>query len=594
MPVVVVMLLAVTACGAPSPTTVLGAGHGTARRTLPLTIGVQGGWGPSWSLNPLSAGFLPQLYGYALLPLAMEIPPIFGRYQGVLAASWQTTPNRVTVRLRRDARWQNGQAVTAIDVITAMELQGVIGNNVWSAVRSIRAVGRHTVVAELRAGQSSARVLQSLLAISLLPTSEYGKFVTPGLEQALVARWHSPASAAGRKAKAALNRVFDRVQHYDPETFLGDGPYRLAKAITGTVLLTKWPGFSDASKIHVSSIRFFPVTLSPVTPSPPSHGIVDLVVGQLPTLYADNYLAGNDTHQTDTDTFDLSVLAFDEHRYPLNLLPVRQALAEVIDRKTIMAQANGGSSPDRGVTYPTGIPPAVVSEWLTPAQRRSLRTYPHDPAQAAHLLERAGFHRKHGRWYTPKGNRLTITVGTGAVLALPTNIGTANAVGSALTGFGIRARAATNQIGDVDWGLSGGDGLNPLVAVANLLGSQPLFNTSDQEMPANSRPARAQVPGLGTINVPTTIDQEAASTDADMSMRKRAVEWASYIDHQLPYLTLAESYEQILYSSARYTNWPASSSSLWKLIGLNGNYGIVNILERASVRPGTFNYRDLR
>lgn len=573
--------LAVAACGVPSSVVRLGR-----TRVLPLTIGVQGGWGPTWSLNPLSAGFLDPLWGYVLTPLAMEVPPNFGQYQPVLAATWRTSSTTVTVRLRQAARWQDGQPVTATDVVTALELEGTNGDKVWSAVTAIRARGLRTVVAQVRAGYSSAGVLNSILGASPLPAREYGKFVTPGLERTLTARWVHPASST---AKAALKQVFDRLQRYRPAKFVGDGPYRLTRAVAGAVLLTKWNGFWDSSKIHVRAIRFYPVTISTVSPPPPLSKTVDLVVGQMPTLYSRRYLAGDDTHQVGTDTFDLSVLAFDEHHYPLDLLAVRRALAEVINRKTIMALADGGSSPDRAVRYPAGIPPSVLSRWLTPAQQRSLRTYPHDLGQAARLLERAGFRRRSGRWYTPRGKRLTITVGAGSELSLPSDIGTSVAVGGALAAFGIRALDVSNGIGDVDWGLSGRDGLDPLAAVENLLGSQPLFNTADMFMPAGSLPARAQVPGLGTVTVATTIDRQAASTSSPISMRKLAMSWATYIDRQLPYLTLAESYEQILYSSARYTNWPAADSNLWKLIGLNGNYGIVNLLEHAPVRPASSN-----
>lgn len=68
-------------------------------------------------------------------------------------------------------------------------------------------------------------------------------------------------------------------------------------------------------------------------------------------------------------------------------------------------------------------------------------------------------------------------------------------------------------------------------------------------------------------------------------MHRLVGDWASYVNRQLPYLALAEIYEQVGYSSARCTDWPEASSPRWRLVGLDGNDGLVNILEHGYVHP---------
>lgn len=563
----------------------LGAGVASAG---PLVVGVAGGAQLSWSLNPLNPSFLPELDAYALLPLAFPLPPRYGRYAPELAVSWRVVGATITVGLRAAARWQDGQPVTSADVVTALELQGTYANNLWQAIASLRAPDARTVVIQVRDGESAALTLDRVLAVAPLPSQEYGQFLVRGLQQDLVGYWGPRAAISPARRvidKRVLGEVFRAAEAYQPGTFVGDGPFVFSHAVTNGVLLTKWPRFWDAAAIHVPAVQFEGITVTGVTAQPLPRRI-DLLSAQVPWLLTKRWLSVAGSHEGGSNAFNLSVLSFDQRAYPFNLVAVRRALALVINRQTIMALANGGHSPDQGVGCPTGIPPAVLDQWLTPAQRHALDPYRYDPAAATTLLLRAGFHRRGGLWYLPDGRRFTVTVN--APLGLVYQNSVSGTVGAALEGmlkrFGIHAIGAVGYA-EVNWGWSGDDGLDPLIAVDNLLGPSPTFTSSDESPPARSLPQRAWVPGLGQVNVARTISTQAATVQPGPTMAKLTWDWARYVDRQLPYLTLAEGYQQVAYSSARYVDWPGSTSVLWQVMGITANDGVVAALEDGYIRP---------
>lgn len=112
-----------------------------------------------------------------------------------------------------------------------------------------------------------------------------------------------------------------------------------------------------------------------------------------------------------------------------------------------MALANGGGSPDRAISCPTGLPASVQTRWL-PAAR--FRSYAHHLSTAAKLSRSVGFQRKSGKWYLPNGKRLTITINSSVFFSPFSASNTvAHALQAMLAAFGIQARKV-NGIGDLD------------------------------------------------------------------------------------------------------------------------------------------------
>jgi len=83
---------------------------------------------------------------------------------------------------------------------------------------------------------------------------------------------------------------------------------------------------------------------------------------------------------------------------------VRAALLYAIDREAVAESAN------LATVDPVAVPGADLQSaaWVPSEFRASLRRYEHDPDRAAALLEDAGFTREGGSWRTPEGERFAV------------------------------------------------------------------------------------------------------------------------------------------------------------------------------------------
>jgi peptide/nickel transport system substrate-binding protein len=111
------------------------------------TSGTQ--WGPPNNWNPIMD------WTYAMGTLGLVYEPLFmydpftDKYEPWLAqsGSW-TGPNEYTLKLRPEAMWQDGQPVTAEDVVFTVELgklPSVPYSTLWTYLSSAEAVDSHTV-----------------------------------------------------------------------------------------------------------------------------------------------------------------------------------------------------------------------------------------------------------------------------------------------------------------------------------------------------------------------------------------------------------------------------------------------------------------
>jgi peptide/nickel transport system substrate-binding protein len=173
---------------------------------------------------------------------------------------------------------------------------------------------------------------------------------------------------------------------------------------------------------------------------------------------------------------------------------------------------------------------------------------------------------------------------------------------SALTAFGINSSLNATQGTIVTEDTSKGN----FELSMNLVGGpDPLYNNFDQmlgsilnyESLGNYAGDRGigfgpkmTVPGLGSVNVASTIDQEAEQVGPGAQMNKLVWDWAQEVNQQLPYLTYATKVYQFPYSSEHFSNWPpmnsAGTSSLWNILGQgNMTQGLTLMLEQGYIRP---------
>lgn len=572
-------------------------------------------WGTTWSLNWFSPIALTIGEGLIQLPLAAEDDPSLTSFTPQLASSWTASGNTLTVHLRSGVNWQNGKPVTSTDVYDTLVLNGLGGaggnstgsvSGGWLYISGVSAPNAHEVVITTRPGTNMTLLEDELLPQTILPASTYGQFVTPSLEQDDAAYYAEDAKDPGAANKmpqyAAMQAAFKKVSAYNVPKLIGDGPFELKAINTAEALLAKWPGFYDAASIHIPGIDYlndqnqaiYPLLLG---------GQADFSNVYMSPSILKEWQSASGSHTAIPRGFTFS-LVFNSHAYPLNLTAVRQAIAYVIPRANMVSSAYGGSSvADRGGVlnkHPDGLPTYLNSLYLTPGELSSLNTYPVNDAKAASLLSSAGFHRSGGTWIMPNGKPFTLSFLVNS--ATSDIVSSFDEAATALTAFGIRssldATQGTIQAQDVFNGdfqvsmdLQGGP--NPLFNnIDQLLGSITNFESVGSyagDRGLGYGPS-ATVPGLGTVNVPATIDQESEQVGPGATMNALVYDWARLINQQVPFITYATKVYQFPFSSRRFTDWPPMNSQgtspLWDMLGqANMTQALTVMLEDGYIRP---------
>jgi peptide/nickel transport system substrate-binding protein len=582
-----------------------GGGGTTSATTAYLQFAPSSDWGSTWSLNqynPLALGILD---GLVVLPLAVENVPSQTSFTPQLASSWSVSGDTLAIHLRPGVKWQNGQPVTSTDVYDTIALDGTNGSAGWLYISGVSMPNRNEVVVTARPGTNMTLLEDDLLTIAIYPASTYGQFVTPALTQDDAAYYaqdyKNPAAAAKMPQYAAMQAAFKKLSAYNVPTMVGDGPFQLKAISTAEALLVKWPGFYDASSIHIAGIDYLDDQNQGVYPLLYSGGADFSNVGMSPAILKQwEATPGAHTALPPAYTFNL---VFNSHAYPLNMTAVRQAIAYVIPRSNMVASAFGDSSvKDRGASvneYPDGLPTYLNSSYLTPSELASLNPYPLNDAKAASLLQSAGFHKSGGKWIMPNGKPFTLSL---LVNSAYSNIVASFAdAASALNAFGISSSVdategtivtqdTENGNFQLSWDLVGGP--DPLLDNFNaVLGPTANFETlgayaGDRGLGFGPT---ATVPGIGTVDIPATIQQEAEQVGPGPEMNKLTYDWARLVNQQLPYLTFATKLDQLEFSSQRFTDWPPMNSQgtslLWNILVGSQNEALTLMLEDGYIRP---------
>jgi peptide/nickel transport system substrate-binding protein len=572
-------------------------------------------WGTTWSLNFYNPLALAIGEGLVQLPLAVEDDPSLTSFTPQLASSWSVSGDTLTINLRPGVNWQNGKPVTSTDVLDTIVLDGLggaggvtagAGTAGWLYISGVTAPNARQVVITTRPGTDFALLEDELFVGTILPASQYGQFVASSLEQDEVAYYAeesaNPAAANKMPQYAAMQAAYKTLSAYNPPKLLGDGPFELKAINTAEALLVKWPGFYDASSIHIPGIDYLNDQNQSIYPLLLGNQADFSNVYMSPAILKEwQATAGSHTAIPQGFTFDL---LFNSHQYPLNMTAVRQALAYVIPRANMVSSAYGGSSvADRGGVlneYPDGLPSYLNSLYMTPGQIASLNTYPVNDAKATSLLESAGFHKSGGKWIMPDGRPFTLSFLVNS--ATSDIVSSFDTAATALTAFGISssldATEGTIQSQDVYDG-------DFQVSMDLVSGPNPLYNNIDQmlgsllnfESVGNYAGDRGlgfgpteTVPGLGSVDVPATIGQESEQVGPGPQMDKLVYDWARLVNQQVPFITYATKVYQFPYSSQNFTDWPPvnsqGTSPLWDILGQgNITQGLTLMLEDGYIRP---------
>lgn len=351
-------LAVVTAgCGNGAPTPVEVPAEPVSGGTVVIaTLSDVQSWNPYLADDELSEEVLSLLYPSLAVEQAdyRDHPPSF---EPNLASAWSVSDDglELTFELEPDARWSDGEAVTADDVVFTWRVQTApevawTASYIKDAIESVEALGPHTVRFRFRYRYP----YQLMDANDGLIVPEH-VFAAVPFDEWEDADWAARAVSAGPFAREAWRPQQEVVLARNP-SFWRDGRPRLDRIVLRVV----------ASKEGALNLLLT--------------GGADLIRG-VPPEDAARVEADPRLRLVSFPDRGYSYVAWNTRRPQLADPQVRRALGLAIDRRALVdAVLHGHGAPAVG--------PVLTTMW---AFHDALEPMPHDPAAAVALLEAAGW-----------------------------------------------------------------------------------------------------------------------------------------------------------------------------------------------------------
>jgi len=316
----------------------------------------------------------------------VECDPVTGQPQPAVAESWQWSPDQlsVTVRLRANARWSNGDPVTANDFVRS-----------W-----LRLLRRDREVAEILTPLKNARAFQKG---ELRPGQRIGVHAVDDLTLLIELEKPRPtlmmelADAVLSPLHKTSEEVFAAKSYFeDGSSLITNGPFRMVRANDNGYRLEANAFYWDAAAVKLKGLQFVRADNSRVGELMFAAGIVDFLA---PTPLGKAHEALSKRPFVLESEFEPTVnsININTARPPLGDVRVRRALALALNREASIEAHDPGH---------------MIPAWSWVPEmpgRPGLTLLSEDSAEARHLLASAGYPAGRGfpvlRWAIPKQMR---------------------------------------------------------------------------------------------------------------------------------------------------------------------------------------------
>ena len=292
------------------------------------------------------------------------------------AEKWEVSPDGLnyTFHLRVNARWSNGDPLTAGDFVASW--RRVLAPSLAAENAYLLYPLKHA--AALNAGSltdPTALGAEALDDHTLRLTLEHPTPYLPALTAQPV--WFP----VNPRVLAKFGDINQRQPAWTrPENFVGNGPFKLFEwRPNSSLTVVKNPAYWDAAAVRLGQILFFPTESPEVEERNFRAGQVHVTYG-LPTSKLDTYRTTNAAALRLDPFLQAIFLRFNTTRPPFGDARVRRALSLAVDRTAIAASVlRGAQNPARSFTPPDC------------AGYTARATVPTDFEAARRLLAEAGF-----------------------------------------------------------------------------------------------------------------------------------------------------------------------------------------------------------
>lgn len=293
-----------------------------------------------------------------------------------VAESWEIAEDGLhyVFHLRKNARWSNGDPVTADDFVWSWQraLLPSLGNQyayAFYGIRNAEAFNKGTITDFEQVGVKA--VDDYTLRVELVRPVPYfldllDHHAMDPVHRATIEKFGEPGDRGTAWTK--------------PGNFVGNGPFTMKEWIPNKVVVVeKNPFYWDASAVKLKEVHFYPIDKDSTEERMFRAGQLH-IIRQLPTDKIESYKNKNSDEYRFYHNFTTYFYRFNTRRFPLNDRRVRQALAYAIDRRQITERVTRGGQP-------------VAASFIPPMETgyRSTASMPENIELARQLLAEAGF-----------------------------------------------------------------------------------------------------------------------------------------------------------------------------------------------------------
>lgn len=301
-----------------------------------------------------------------------------------LATKWETKGTVWTFHLRPEAKWSNGDPVTADDFVFSW--RRLTDPKTASPYGSYLASAYVLNAAEINAGSKPPSELgvkaldAHTLQVTLAEPNSY-------LLKQLV---HFPVLPVNRKVVEQYGKNWTQ-----PQNFVGNGAFKLAQwVVNEKVVVERNTQYWDNAHTVLNKVTFLPLQGFPEVARFRA-GEIELGYSAPPELYQQLKKNLGDEQLVTYPLLSTSYFAFNNRQPPFNDVRVRQALNLALDKQVIAGKVLGYGQQPAWTFTPTGAGGFTLQAGVAAGWSQEQRI-----AQAKKLLAEAGFNAQHPLRFT--------------------------------------------------------------------------------------------------------------------------------------------------------------------------------------------------
>lgn len=322
-----------------------------------------------------------------------------------------------TVKIREDAKWQNGESFKAKDVWSYYVTIHPTSSNYMAAVN---VVDDKTIEFVWNPVKEPVNTVKELLIAqdknATVKYEEFASFVEPlyGIlmdspVNTNLNMWGAFNRWSTAEQIAQMNVIKNGFFTYDPAWYIATGPFKLDTFSATQIKLVKNEYYWNAENIGFDMVKLYSSSDLNQTYSLISNGYVTYYDGfiQQDTLEA---MLGGNPDLVNLKMYDPGAIGlnFNIKKPIFSDIRVRKAFQYIFDREELTLASNPYATTSY---YPViGMAPSEAERYMSAEHFNNLPKYEHNTAKAEELLIAAGWTKTDGEWYA-NGKKVNLALG---------------------------------------------------------------------------------------------------------------------------------------------------------------------------------------